>query len=158
MIPLGRTLYLWRIERGMTQEDLALRTGISRPNLSMIEQGVRDITVQTLRRLARALEIQPGILADGIPPRASAQQKFPRESLDRVARWILGQPEKLSKRERRLAFLIKPLVSRKMTLGEKVSSRLPRTAREEKQNWLSVRAEFDSSDVENVISRVSKSL
>ncbi|MBI3318268.1 MAG: helix-turn-helix domain-containing protein [Candidatus Omnitrophica bacterium] len=68
MLPFSQTLWLWRVDRGLTQEALARRAGISRPNLSAIETGKREVSLRTLRALAAALEIPPGLLADGTGP------------------------------------------------------------------------------------------
>ncbi len=68
MISLGENICLWRLAKGLSQESLALRAGIPRPNLSAIEHGRQDITVATLRALSFALGIKPGVLVDGIAP------------------------------------------------------------------------------------------
>jgi DNA-binding XRE family transcriptional regulator len=55
---------LWRIQRNLTQQELAGRAGISKPYLSQIETGKRQGTVETLRAIARALEVPPEVLID----------------------------------------------------------------------------------------------
>jgi DNA-binding XRE family transcriptional regulator len=55
---------LWRIQRNLTQQELSRRVGISKPYLSQIETGKRQGTVETLRALARALEVPPDVLID----------------------------------------------------------------------------------------------
>ncbi|MBI2340159.1 MAG: helix-turn-helix transcriptional regulator, partial [Deltaproteobacteria bacterium] len=47
---LAQQISAWRQVRGLTQEELASRTGIPRPNLSAIERGQHDITVATLEK------------------------------------------------------------------------------------------------------------
>ena len=87
MLPFHQTVWLWRLQRGLTQEALARHARMSRPNLSAIERGKREVTLGTLRALAAALGVQPGLLADGIPP-ASAFGKPPslsRETIERIA-------------------------------------------------------------------------
>lgn len=68
----------------MTQEDLARKSGVSRPNLSAIERGAREVTLRTLRALAAALDVRPGVLVDGCPPNAD-RPPLMREALERVA-------------------------------------------------------------------------
>lgn len=86
MLSIGRAVYLWRAERKLTQEQLARATGISRPNLSDLERGKRELSLASLRSLASALQITPGILADGIPPLAvQGPLEFSRQELDRIA-------------------------------------------------------------------------
>lgn len=55
---------LWRIQRSLTQQELAGRAGISKPYLSQIETGKRQGTVETLRAIARALGVPPDVLID----------------------------------------------------------------------------------------------
>lgn len=53
---------LWRTQRNLTQDELAGRVGISKPYLSQIETGKRQGTVDTLRAIARALDVPPDVL------------------------------------------------------------------------------------------------
>ncbi len=55
---------LWREHRGLTQQELARRAGISKPYLSQIETGKRQGTVETLIAIARALEVPLDALTD----------------------------------------------------------------------------------------------
>jgi DNA-binding XRE family transcriptional regulator len=55
---------LWREHRGLTQQELATRAGISKPYLSQIETGKRQGTVETLSALARALDVPLDVLTD----------------------------------------------------------------------------------------------
>ena len=54
----------WREHRGLTQQELADRAGISKPYLSQIETGKRQGTVETLSALARALDVPLDALTD----------------------------------------------------------------------------------------------
>lgn len=86
MLPIGTTVYLWRNERKLTQEQLARAAGISRPNLSNLERGGRELSLQSLRLLASALKVTPGTLVDGIPPLAqNGPLEFSRRQLDQIA-------------------------------------------------------------------------
>lgn len=63
---MGHKLKLFRIERNMTQEDLAERSGVSRQTISSIEnEGVGAATTKTLAKLAKALETTVGELFFG---------------------------------------------------------------------------------------------
>ncbi|HTY21260.1 MAG TPA: helix-turn-helix transcriptional regulator [Geobacteraceae bacterium] len=55
---------LWRERRGLTQQELAEKAGISKPYLSQIETGKRQGTVETLSALARSLDIPLDVLTD----------------------------------------------------------------------------------------------
>ncbi len=54
---LGKNIKLLRNKAKMTQEILALESGISRSHIAMIELGKRDITVSMLFKISRALKI-----------------------------------------------------------------------------------------------------
>ena len=48
---------VWREHRGLTQEELGARTGLSGPYLSQIESGKREGTVKVFAALAKALDV-----------------------------------------------------------------------------------------------------
>lgn len=84
MMPFSETLLCWRLARGFTQIELARASGVSRPNLSAMERGDREVTLRTLRALAAALNVRPGVLADGEGPLALGPP-LRREDLERIA-------------------------------------------------------------------------
>jgi DNA-binding XRE family transcriptional regulator len=55
---------VWREHRGLTQQELADRAGISKPYLSQIESGKRQGTVETLAAIARALDVPLDLLVE----------------------------------------------------------------------------------------------
>ena len=59
---LGRNIRDWRKRRGMSQEELALETGMKRSYVSDVERGTRNPSIKALARLARALEVEPEVL------------------------------------------------------------------------------------------------
>lgn len=56
---VGNQIRLARIDRGMTQEDLARRVGRSVPTISKIEAGKQSIDVDSLIAICRSLRISP---------------------------------------------------------------------------------------------------
>jgi len=58
------SIKLWREHRGLTQQELATRVGISKPYLSQIETGKRQGTVETLSAIARSLDVPLDVLTD----------------------------------------------------------------------------------------------
>lgn len=54
-----------RLKRGITQAELAKMVGISQPSLCNIENGKINPTINTLRKLAKALECNISELIDG---------------------------------------------------------------------------------------------
>ena len=59
---VGRNVRAARLGRGMTQEELALRSGVTRNLLIDVEHGKRGILYERLVDLAEALDIPPGEL------------------------------------------------------------------------------------------------
>jgi transcriptional regulator with XRE-family HTH domain len=64
MADLGINLREARERLGLTQEQVAQRSGAHATEVSRIEAGKRDPQVSTVRRLAKALEMTPGQLLD----------------------------------------------------------------------------------------------
>lgn len=61
----GRTAHpvkIVRKHRGMTQDDLAAASGLSRPYLAEIETGRKDGSVGAIKMLAAALNVPAGLL------------------------------------------------------------------------------------------------
>ena len=87
MLPFDEAVVLWRLHQGLTQDTLAQRAGITRPNLSAIERGRREVSLKTLRALAAGLGVRPGLLVDGVPPDAARgrQPSLSRETIERIA-------------------------------------------------------------------------
>lgn len=54
---IGRRIRDIREEKGMTQDDLAMKTGLRRNNISAIENGKYDIRIDTLHKIAEGLDV-----------------------------------------------------------------------------------------------------
>lgn len=61
---LGKNLRAARKKLGLTQEEVAERSGVQAGEVSRIERGKRDPQVSTVERLAAAVEVPPGQLLD----------------------------------------------------------------------------------------------
>lgn len=59
---LGARLVKLRKERGWSQEQLALESGIARSYLGGVERGQRNIALVNICRLAEALKVEPSEL------------------------------------------------------------------------------------------------
>lgn len=158
MCPLGQTILLWRHHRKLTQLDLAVRTGLSRPNLSAIEQGSRDVTVQTLRRIAEALGVRPGQLVDGEGPEpVYTVNTSDRQAMDRIARLAAGQRQRASAQEKKTALALSFLMKSKTRWkGLKRTGR--GTARAESQMLQRLKSELGAETLAHLIRRVDKVL
>ena len=61
---VARNIRRLRLERGLTQEELAARIRITRNYIGMIERQENSPTVAILERIAKALGIEPARLFD----------------------------------------------------------------------------------------------
>lgn len=66
---VGDNLKRLRKEAGLSQEELAARAGIHRTHIGFIEKGRRLPKIDTLYRVAQGLEVDPGLLLQGFPPK-----------------------------------------------------------------------------------------
>ncbi|MBU2102028.1 MAG: helix-turn-helix domain-containing protein [Candidatus Omnitrophica bacterium] len=65
-VKIGRAIRDARIAKHLSQQEVALKTHLKQPDISKIEEGRKNITLQTLIRLCRVLEIkQLDLSADG---------------------------------------------------------------------------------------------
>lgn len=62
----GANLSRLRERSGITQEDLAFRAALHRTEIGLLERGGRIPKIDTLAKLAGALEVEPGALFEGI--------------------------------------------------------------------------------------------
>ncbi len=63
---IGVNLRTARTGLGITQEEVSRRSGVHPTEVSRIEAGSRNLRVETLIALARAVEVPPGRLLDGV--------------------------------------------------------------------------------------------
>lgn len=62
----GRNLLRERTRSGLSQEELSFRASLHRTEVGMLERGLRLAKIDTLVKLSGALEVEPGVLLDGI--------------------------------------------------------------------------------------------
>jgi transcriptional regulator with XRE-family HTH domain len=63
---LGQRVAKLRLDRGLTQEQLAESMGVSQNHIAYIELGARNTGVWSILLIARALNVRPGELLDHI--------------------------------------------------------------------------------------------
>jgi len=66
LVALGSTLRTLRQSRGLSQEALADRCGLHRTYVGSVERGERNVSLLTLSRLARALDVEVADLVIGL--------------------------------------------------------------------------------------------
>ncbi len=62
----GENLVRLRESAGLSQEELGFRASLHRTEIGMLERGVRLARIDTLIKLAGALELEPGALLEGL--------------------------------------------------------------------------------------------
>ncbi len=153
MLSIGRAVYLWRTERRLTQEQLARATGISRPNLSDLERGKRELSLKSLRLLASALHVTSGTLVDGIPPLADqGPVQFSRQNLDRIADAVFGE-EKVSGQEARVADLLKILSQSRISAALKTAHK-PLGKRRVNAAWAQFKSGLSKETAQALLQRI----
>lgn len=154
--PLAQTLFLWRTEREWTQRELARRAGMPQSALSAIERGKRDVTLGTLRALARALGIRPGLLADGIPPHAAeGRAPLSRELMERVAEAATRRGPVRSRRERALVEALRSVVWHRLPAGQRAGKDARRGHRSAARAWLWLKSTYPPGVVKSLLQRVT---
>ena len=156
MTPFGQTVFLWRVARGLTQEQLAKRARISRPNLSAIERGKREVSLGTLRALALNLEIRPGILVDGIAPgvREARPARRSREALERMAEAVVRRTRVHDPQERAVVEALRRILTHRTFASQGRWRRSRRGRRAAQTAWLQLESTYPREVVQSLIQRV----
>lgn len=157
MIPFSQTLRLWRVERGLTQAELARRSRVPRPNLCAMERGKREVSLRTLRALASALGIRPGVLADGVAPKLpGAGRPLTRAAMERIAEAIAAGRQLRAPHERLVAEQLRVVV-RPRTLAARQDYRAIReTRRTTDIAWLRLKSWYPPEVIRSLIERISE--
>ena len=67
---ISEALKRYRAMKGLSQEDLATRAGVNRTFVSQIEREQKNVSIDSLRRLANALECEVHDLLGSADPAA----------------------------------------------------------------------------------------
>ncbi len=120
-----------------------------------MERGKRDVTLETLLRIARALEIRPGILVDGIPPWAEdGKGPLSRQEMERVADAVVKRGDVRSGRERALVEALRRVVWHRLTRRQRGGKDARRGYRLGANAWLWLRAAYPDGVVKSLLQRV----
>lgn len=159
-LPFGQTIVLWRAHRHLTQEALARKAGIPRPNLSAIERGQREVTLGTLRALALGLDIQPGILVDGMPPggREPARAELSRSALERIADSAVRATPLSNESERLVVDALRTVARQRLLAARRQKPPPRRSVRDMDEAWLWLTASYPPQVVQSLFQRMADRL
>ena len=152
--PFGQTVKLWRLHRGYTQAELSRRSRVPRPNLSVIEQGKREVSLSTLRSLAFGLDVRPGILADGWPPPVPSPRVWSRGALERIADAVVEGRAASRRSERAVAQRLQAVLRHRIQLTARRRGAPRRGIRRGEAAWLSLRARCSPEILRSLLKRI----
>jgi transcriptional regulator with XRE-family HTH domain len=170
MIDFADNIYLWRIFRGLSQEELAVKTGIPRPNISVIERGSREVTLATVRRLAAALKVKPGMLVNGVaPPYFKGKKKLSRKSLELIIEAILNKAkrrrtslnnkhlQRFTSFQKAVGVMFSNIIKNKLNADDRVyRNTIKRSRRDYINHWLILKITLGAEVCNNLLSRLNK--
>ena len=92
-MPLGQSLQVHRLKKGLTQPELARLTGIAQANLSNIEKDKKDLNFFTLKKICFALDVPVWEIVKEAE-RVSEGLVLTRADIENLAKAILGDDAK----------------------------------------------------------------
>ena len=144
MLMIGSNIAHARLERKMTQAQLAGQCGIPQPNLSNIEKGKKDLMVFTLIRIASALGVSPAQLLDeGTVEKHGLE--LTRENIELLAEVIVNPDRKATAEIREHAELFREIFS-------ETHSR--KSAKQIQFAWSQLKNRFTSQEIRGIERRV----
>jgi transcriptional regulator with XRE-family HTH domain len=87
---VAKNIKALRLKAGLTQEQLADKTGLNKRYLSQLETQPQNLTLQTLETLAHGLDVPVGELVRGDDERAKAPSKRSLPGLDEAIQVLQG--------------------------------------------------------------------
>jgi two-component system, response regulator len=89
----GTSVKSWRNRRGISQEELAGRAGLHRTYISDVERGVRNVSLESIEKLARALEIPVATLVSKANQPSSQEGLRSRINTDELVEILLVEDD-----------------------------------------------------------------
>lgn len=149
-------LQAWRLHKGLTQQELAERAGLTQAQVSYLENQAHIPTLKTLNKLAEALGTGVGELME---PPPSPYPPLSRHDIDAVALAIVSGERKLSPGLNQLADRVASVISRKLD-AFKAPGRVVNWGKRwgGKFQWFRVRNMLPETILNQILARVDKSL
>lgn len=142
MNKLASSIYLIRVEKKLSQKQLAQKSGVPQPNISQIEKG-RDFRVSTLYKIAAALDVTPNELMDGIKPiPINKKTLFRRKNIEDLAKDLPGNHKDAA------------LQQLAQTLQTTLSAHSGR--KNLHLSWIKLKRTFKRDELDSVLSRIDK--
>lgn len=107
-IDCARELKGWRLKRGVGQVDLAQKAGLTQATISRIESHLEQPQLETLTRLAEALEID---LTQFFLEEPRVTLKLDRHQIDAIARAVLSGRRELGSKLNKMADQVASLMT-----------------------------------------------
>ena len=104
-------LQAWRLYKGLTQKELALRAGLTQAQVSTLENQTHIPTLKTLNKLAAAFGVPTGELLN-LPP--TGPLPLSRHDIDAVALAIVSGERNLNPGLNRIAASVASIISQKL--------------------------------------------
>ena len=143
----GIRIYQYRLQKGLTQAQLASQCGIPQPNLSNIEKGKQDLTVSTLIRIAGALEVRPGQFLE---EEKSKWEKpiLTRKNVESIAEAILNPKARVSKKLHYWAEFFRIILPQSASYAKSSSQKI-------NVAWLKLKETFTSLEIKTIGQKVN---
>lgn len=143
----AQSIYLARIERGLSQKELALRAGVPQPNLSHIEKG-RDFKVSTLLHIAAALGVSVDSLIRGSnPPGVNKKNFFKRNNIEKAISCVVNDEDAPRRLQSAVQLISDVTGKKKGVYTPKKSAHL---------SWVNLKKSFSDEEINAILSRFRK--
>ncbi len=148
MNKIAQAIYMTRLQKGLSQKELALIAGVPQPNLSRIEKG-RDFKVSTLCQLASALQVPAEDLFGGVAPLSLDKKTFfQRDNIERAVDCI-AKEKPLPKKLMQIAQWVTPMMGAGRRRGYIRKGDLY-------ISWAKLKSTFSGDEIKAIFSRVEK--
>ncbi|MBI4335686.1 MAG: helix-turn-helix domain-containing protein [Candidatus Omnitrophica bacterium] len=157
MVGFAENVYLWRRFKGLSQGELAERSGIPRPNISAIESGKREVSLTTLRLLAMALGTTPGALVNGVGPMRFKGSLLSRRSLEIIARASLGKgTARVTPQQKTISSILSGIIKNRINADKKTYKDILKDRQVYLDDWLMLKAALGRQVLDALLARIDK--
>jgi len=125
MIPLGQRIKQIRESLGLSQQALAEKLGVSRPSISLIENGERKVCAEELEKLAAIFNLSVDTLLDpGKEPKIIISESRAAYGVEAIPGMRINVPQKNLQKFKEVLIYILNKVGAKPNIGETVLYKL----------------------------------